>query len=302
MVQIGSLALSLRHIEIFHAVYVNGSVTAAATALHVSQPSVSSVLKHAESRLGFALFRRVNGRLMPSEEAHMLFKEVDEVHRRIESLHTTARNLRGRGQGHIRLAVPPALGFSIASIAVARFCAKFPNVTFEVQTRNNEDMPQALCERESDLAVSYVVPQHPRLSSSQIGTGELVVLFRKGALKTSSPRVGLEVLAGRDVIGLTGGKPLGDLFTAEVKAKAPAFRTRVTVQTCYVAAALARSGVGIAVVDEFTARSCLIPEIDYRHLEPKVCFGIYSVFLLDRPPAGNILRFQELLKTVVAEK
>ena len=45
--------MNLRHIEIFHAVYVNGSVSAAARALNVSQPSVSKTLRHAESLLGF---------------------------------------------------------------------------------------------------------------------------------------------------------------------------------------------------------------------------------------------------------
>ena len=43
--------MNLRHIEIFHAVYVNGSVSGAARALNVSQPSVSKMLRHAESLL-----------------------------------------------------------------------------------------------------------------------------------------------------------------------------------------------------------------------------------------------------------
>jgi len=33
--------MNLRHIEIFHAVYVNGSVSGAARTLNISQPSVS---------------------------------------------------------------------------------------------------------------------------------------------------------------------------------------------------------------------------------------------------------------------
>ena len=68
--------MNLRHIEIFHCVYVNGSVSAAARALNVSQPSVSKMLRHAESLLGFQLFRRTNGGLVPTEDAHSLFAEV----------------------------------------------------------------------------------------------------------------------------------------------------------------------------------------------------------------------------------
>ena len=40
--------MRLRHIEVFHAVYISGSITGAAKLLNVSQPSVSKVLSHAE--------------------------------------------------------------------------------------------------------------------------------------------------------------------------------------------------------------------------------------------------------------
>ena len=56
--------MNLRHIEIFDAIYVNGSVSAAARALNVSQPSVSKMLRHAESLLGFHLFQHTNGMLL----------------------------------------------------------------------------------------------------------------------------------------------------------------------------------------------------------------------------------------------
>ncbi|MBT8142476.1 MAG: LysR family transcriptional regulator [Gammaproteobacteria bacterium] len=50
--------MRLRHIEVFHAVYLTGSVSGGARALNVSQPTVSKVLKHAEDQLGFKLFHR----------------------------------------------------------------------------------------------------------------------------------------------------------------------------------------------------------------------------------------------------
>ena len=38
------------------------------------------MLKHAEGRVGFPLFRLVKGRLAPTEEAHALFRDVDEIY------------------------------------------------------------------------------------------------------------------------------------------------------------------------------------------------------------------------------
>lgn len=90
--------MNLRHIEVFHAVYVNGSVSAAARMLNVSQPSVSKVLRHAESLIGFALFHRSAGRLVPTEDAHALFGDVAAIQDRVYALREASRNLK-RGTG-----------------------------------------------------------------------------------------------------------------------------------------------------------------------------------------------------------
>src|SRR3546814_9919123 len=78
-------AMRFRQIEIFHAVYTTGSISAAARSLHVSQPSVSKVLHHTQSQLGLTLFTLVRGRLVATDEAHALFVEVSEIVERLTS-------------------------------------------------------------------------------------------------------------------------------------------------------------------------------------------------------------------------
>ena len=101
--------MKLRHIEIFHAVYVNGSVSAAARALNVSQPSVSKTLRHAESLLGFQLFQRTKGRLVATEDAHALFSEVSEIQDRVYALREAGRNLKRGAGAMLRLTALPSL-------------------------------------------------------------------------------------------------------------------------------------------------------------------------------------------------
>lgn len=55
---IGNPNVNIRQIEVFHAVMEAGSVTGAAAALRVSQPSVSKHLRLLEADLGFDLFER----------------------------------------------------------------------------------------------------------------------------------------------------------------------------------------------------------------------------------------------------
>jgi DNA-binding transcriptional LysR family regulator len=277
--------MNLRHIEIFHAVYRAGSISAAARALNVSQPSVSKVLKHAESRVGFPLFRLVKGRLAPTEEAHALFQDVDEIYRRIESLRETARNLQNGGEAHIGLAVLPSLGLSVAPKAVAEFRSSHPHVSFSLQTLHHDDILRALYERKADLAVAYDAPQHPRLTHSRIGSGELVLLYRREEMPDAPPRLEIDAFHGRDIISLVGSGPVGALYASEVVQRDPGRRESIVVQTYYVAAALVRHGAGVAVVDEFTARANLSAELDYRPLKRAASFSVHCIYLEDRPLA-----------------
>ena len=297
-----SPTMNLRHIEVFHAVYRAGSISAAARALNVSQPSVSKVLKHAEGRVGFPLFRLVKGRLTPTDEAHALFRDVDEIYGRIESLRETTRNLLKGGEGHIGMAVLPSLGLSVAPKAVAQFRQRHPGVTFTLQTLHDEDILRALYERKADLAVAYESTRHPRLTQTRIGTGELVLLYRREYMPVAPPRLAADTFADRDMISLAGSGPVGALYATEVVRQNPSGREGIVVQTYYVAAALVRHGAGVAVVDEFTARANVDPELDFRPLQQPVSFGVFCIYLEDRPLSKTARAFVTTLKNAIQEQ
>lgn len=287
--------MNLRHIEVFHAVYVNGSVSGAARELNVSQPSISKVLRHAEIRLGFSLFQRAKGRLTPTDEAHALFREVAEIYDRVGSLKQTAKNIGRAADGHIRLAVLPGFGLSVAPMAVAQFRAKHPNVSFDIQTLHHADILRTLMERHCDLAIGYDTPQHAKLAHTEIGRGELVVLYRKDDLPDAPPRLPLSVLEGHDFVSLAHSGPMGTLFNREVARLDLHLNEAVTISTLYVAAALVRQGVGMAVVDDFTARACLSDDLDYRPLQPALTFGVHCIYLADRPISRLMQPFIKML-------
>jgi DNA-binding transcriptional LysR family regulator len=291
-----------RHIEAFHAIYTNGSISTAAEALNVSQPTLSKLLKSAEERLGFVLFRRVRGRLVPTDDAHVLFREASDIQQRLSSLRRTARNLRGGTGGHLRVAVLPALGLTIAPAAIARFRARHPHVTFDVMTLHHDDVSRALFERRCELAVVYDLTSHPQLKTSTLGCGEIVVLYRRQEFSELPPRLDLSWLRDRDIVGLSGSGPVGDLFGAALALRATPVKEIVSVQTFYLAAALVRHGAGVAVVDELTARASVgVGELDFRRFDPPLQFSITALHLQDRPLSSLADGFLNMLKAVLME-
>jgi len=293
--------MNLRHIEVFHAVYVNGSVSAAARMLNVSQPSVSKVLRHAESLLGFPLFHRTAGRLIPTEDAHTLFGEVSEIQDRVLALREATRNLK-RGAGSLlRVSALPSIALDAIPATVAQFLRKHPDTRFDLQTVHHADLLRKLYERETDIAVANVVPQGAPVDAHWLGAGELVVLYREEDMPNAPARIGLEELAGRPLISLASSGPIGQLFSAEVQRLGVELNEVVSARTFHIATALVRLGVGMTVVDNLTARASLGPGLSMRPLKSRLTFDLNAMTLKDRPPTALGTAFlKSLARTIDA--
>jgi DNA-binding transcriptional LysR family regulator len=290
----------LRQIEVFHAVYANGSISAASRALNVSQPAVSKVLRHTETQLGITLFELVRGRLVATDEAHALFREVDEVFGRIASLQATAANLRNSGAGHLRIGVVPSLGLEVAPAAIAAFRSSHPGVTFDIKTLHHSEVLRALYERDCDLAIAYDLPSQPRLKCRQLTTASLVLIARPETFPSGTAALGIADLAGREVVSVSGSGPIGDRIEAALASAQVTVQEIVSVSTYYVAAALVRSGSGTAIVDQFTARSMVSEGLERIPLRPEMRFGVQAAWLEDRPPSRLGLDFIKAVGKVLA--
>lgn len=293
--------MNLRHIEIFHAVYTNGSVSGAARALNVSQPSVSKTLRHAESLLGFPLFERSGGRLIATEDAHMLFGEVKEIQDRVLALREGARNLRRGAGGMLRVSGLPSLALGVLPLSVSRFMQSHPGVRFDLQTVHHDDLVRKLYERESDIAIAYEVPPAAPVGHRWLGEGELVLLYREQDMPDAPPRVSLDVLAGKPFISVAASGPIGQIFTAEIERLGVELNDVVSARTFYVATALVRAGVGFTVVDNFTAQASLAPGLAIRPLKPQLTFDVHAMFLTNRPPSALATEYLKAVAKVVDE-
>ena len=68
--------LTHRHVEVFRALMIAGSVTRAAELLHTSQPTVSRELARMEHSIGFPLFESASAACGPLCSALALYDEV----------------------------------------------------------------------------------------------------------------------------------------------------------------------------------------------------------------------------------
>lgn len=274
--------MRLRHIEIFHAIYTTGSITNAAKMLHVSQPSVSKVLSHAEIQLGFKLFKRVKGRLIPSDEANMLFDDVDKIYQQLRSIKNTASNIKRSEFGNINIGITPALGFDALPSAIATYHSKFEKVNFDIQTIHNNDVLQALLERKCELAVLFSPTHIDGISNKEIARSELVLVYPKKLFKSEPESISFDDIKDTEFIDIADSGPLGDLLWQRLLEENVELPSRIKAQTYFVAARMVSKGLGVCVVDKYTAMGNLDDNIAFASFAPKITFGVHALSLENR--------------------
>ncbi|MEE3100937.1 MAG: LysR family transcriptional regulator, partial [Pseudomonadota bacterium] len=108
--------LSLRLLEVFGAVMQHQTTVRSAEALGISQPAVSTAIRALEAQVGFALFERRNRRILPTEEALDLYREVEPIVSMLRSVEGRVRDLRAGAAGKLRIMATPPLGHSLAPV------------------------------------------------------------------------------------------------------------------------------------------------------------------------------------------
>ena len=293
--------MRLRQIEVFHAVYSTGSMTNAAAKLNVSQPSVSKVLAHAEQQLGYRLFDRVKGKLIPTPEAHQLFKHVRQVYEDVDRLRHVAQNLKATSAGRIRVASTPAFGLEILPRAIASFRDKHPDAIFEIETLHLDEIHHALLESRIDIGLAFDPSQHPGIETKRLARGRFVVLAPDAAEFGDKALLSIDDLKDRPFIGLNGRGPLGQLLLERLESSDVEPHVVAWMETYHIAKALVASGAGITIADEITARSAIGGNVVKIPLEPAIKFDITLLQRADTPLSLVTKRFNRHLGKLVKE-
>jgi DNA-binding transcriptional LysR family regulator len=124
--------MDLRQVEQVLAVFDHGSVTAAARALHLAQPSVSETLRRTERELGTELFHRVGRRLQPTPAGEAFVGPARQLLRDRDGLVAGVAAVAGGLTGRLDLASLPTLAAWPLAPLLAALRVELPGVTIRV--------------------------------------------------------------------------------------------------------------------------------------------------------------------------
>lgn len=293
--------MRLRHIEVFHAIYLTGSLTQAAQVLHISQPAVSKTLAHAEQQLGFALFKRERGKLLPTAEAHTLFPEIELLYRQLQGVQSLAQNLRRDAQGTIDLAITPALGFNVVPDAIAAFQRQHPGVRFRVQTVHHDEILPTLQQRKADLAIGFAPPHYPALTAIAIADVPIRALYAVDTFPQRPQQLSWHTLVQHPLIDIFDSGPVGQLIWQQLEQAQLTPQSTQQVDTYFIAARLVARGLGCCVIDTLSALGNPAASVAMADLEPPLHCPIRALHLTDKPLAKVTQSFLPYLRGAVTD-
>jgi len=249
------MSLNLRQIEVFRAVMTTGSITGASRLLLVSQPAVSRLLSYTESRLGFGLFERVKGRLYPTPEAKKLFREVEQVYLGVQRVNILAHELAECAEGSVNIIAAPSIGQMLIPQAIAALRQHQPQAKCTFGYMSHGPLREALLDQHADLGVVIMPMEHPNLEVSALCEGRMVCIVPYNHPLARRSTLSLEHLRGSPLISYGRASPFGTIVSAMYEAVDEPMTVAIEVGSPQNACALVQSGAGVALVDEFSARS-----------------------------------------------
>lgn len=279
--------MRLRHIEVFNAVMLTGSVSGAARMINVTQPAVSRTLQHAELQLGFPLFQRAGGRLVPTAEAQTLYPHIERLFAQLDEVQRLASSLKTGGtRGELRVLTVLGLSYEVVPRAMRLFRDKHPNVLVHHQALHSVQIVSALALQEADVGYVFNPGSHPALVQEKLGEHRVMAVVPKGLLtprQLKAGSVGWAQLARLPLIALDAQDPLGMRLAHTLREHEGEIRPVMTVQTYHVALALAHHGVGVALVEGCTATSADPAKVDVLPFEPLVPTTVHLLRPAARP-------------------
>ena len=233
----------------FLAVLREGSLSGAARALGLAQPTVGRHIDALEGALGLALFTRSQLGFLPTEAAAELRPYAETLASTAAAL-LRAASSQGGVRGAVRITASETIGAEVLPPILRDLHQAHPELAIELVLSNRVEN---LLRREADIAVRMVPPEQEALIARHIGAVPLGFHAHRAYLDRRGRPQSLDDLAGHAIIGFDQE----NAFTRSLKAQlGPLDRRLFALRTDSELAHLAaiRAGFGIGVCQLGIAR------------------------------------------------
>ncbi|MCC7363492.1 MAG: LysR family transcriptional regulator [Dehalococcoidia bacterium] len=238
--------MELQQLRYLRAAVRLGSVTRAAEAEHVAQPSVSKQLRALEREVGVPLFHRVGRRIIPTDAGLRLADTADHVLRELEEAAGALAGESGKPQS-LAICATETVVDHLLPAAIAGLMAEHPGLRLSVEMLGTEAAVARLLADEADFAIAVLPVADARLEVHTLLDEDVLLAVPRGHSWAGRAGVPLsEALAAGELLLSMRGLGLRATVEAEAARWGVALAGRLELRSQQALLALVAAGAGIA--------------------------------------------------------
>ncbi len=237
----------LVHIEGFLEVTRFGSVSRAAEALYVTQPTLTARLHALERELGERLFVRGRQGMRLTDAGRAFLPYAERAVRALRDGRRAIGEVGNAAAGQLMLATAPAVSTYILPEVLEQFVSGHPRVEVVVRTGHSEDVLQMVLRDEVQVGLGRAL-QHPEIALQPFHEEELVLVVAPDHPFARSTGVSIAEVATEQIILFDRTSSYYEITQAAFLGVGVALRGVMELDNIEAAKKMVQRGLGVALL------------------------------------------------------
>ncbi|MEO1794337.1 MAG: LysR family transcriptional regulator, partial [Pseudomonadota bacterium] len=245
--------LSTKRLRAFALVVEQGSLAAAARAMHMSEPAVSRQIAALEAELKMPLFSRDQRQLIPTEEGQAFYAQSKWTLQSINRLPEVAAQIRDGALHSLRFISMPRLANAIAAPAIVRFRESHPDIRLNVEVHSRQFLENWVAGQRFDIGLGTLPTEHPEVVTETVFEMPCCAILPVNHAKADAKSVRLKDLADTPYVALPKISLVQDQARQIMERDGVTLQTTIVVSQTTLACELVARGVGFTICDPLVA-------------------------------------------------
>lgn len=297
--------LSLHQITTFREVMKCGSISEAARAVARTQPAVSTLIRTLEDQLGFALFERRKGKLIPTPEALFFLEECEDILARVERTERSLARIKAGQAGRLRIACHPAAATFFVPRLLTQFLEERPSLDVAFSMQSSDVIDDLISSQQYDIGFAESSSKRSTIDRKE-NSLECVCLLSARHPAAHNAVITPQLLDGNPMAVLFEEHQMTRQLRAAFESAGSSFRKRFELRTVSAGLHFVEAGLCAMVCDMITAYSYLLQnpqshKIVMRRFLPRIATSLSILTPAYRTPSLGVQGFISKLEQALAD-
>lgn len=291
-----SAGITLRELQVLQALVASGTAISAARRLGISQSAVSRRLAQLEDRLGFLLFVRTGGRLVPTLEALSINEQLAPVFDTLTRIATRAREAGNAHAGVLSIVAPPTIAHRFLPSRIAAFGKYNPGLQIAFDVLASDSLQTGIAEARYDVGITDSTVAHEGITTERLLETQAICILPRDHRLAALEVVRAEDLHNVPFITLSrrhSSRAAIDRLFARAGVRVNAV---LEASTNVAVMEFVREGLGVSLLNPFPLVHQMGGNIVMRPFRPAIGYSTNFLLPSSRPPSAATLAFMQSVR------